>query len=70
MSARKLAPAKPYRGGNGQDAAARQGERIQAQIDAQDRKKDRKKDRKSAPKKAGSMQAGTRAYPNTFRPST
>ncbi len=66
MSARKLAPAKPYRGGNGQDAAARQGERIQAQIDAQDRKKDRKKDRKSAPKKAGSMQAGTRAYPNTF----
>jgi NAD(P)-dependent dehydrogenase (short-subunit alcohol dehydrogenase family) len=63
MSARKLAPAKPHRGGNGHDAAARQGEHIQAQIDAQDRKKNRK----SAPKKkAGAMQAGTRVYPDTF----
>jgi NAD(P)-dependent dehydrogenase (short-subunit alcohol dehydrogenase family) len=68
MSARKSAPAKHHRGGNGQDAAVRQGERIQAQIDAQDRKKDRKQDRKSAQKKkaAGAMQAGTRAYPDTF----
>jgi NAD(P)-dependent dehydrogenase (short-subunit alcohol dehydrogenase family) len=68
MSARKSAPAKHHRGGNGQDAAVRQGERIQAQIDAQDRKKDRKKDRKCAQKKkaAGAMQAGMRAYPDTF----
>jgi len=68
MSARTSAPAKHHRGGNGQDAAVRQGERIQAHIDAQDRKKDRKQDRKSAQKKkaAGAMQAGTRAYPDTF----
>jgi len=63
MSARKSAPAKHHRGGNGQDAAARQGQRIQAQIDAQDRKKDRKSAQKKA---AGAMQAGTRAYPDTF----
>jgi NAD(P)-dependent dehydrogenase (short-subunit alcohol dehydrogenase family) len=68
MSARKSAPAKHHRGGKGQDAAVRQGERIQAQIDAQDRKKDRKKDRKSAQKKkaAGATQGGMRAYPDTF----
>src|SRR5262245_21263439 len=67
MSARKSAPAKHHRGGNGRDAAVRQGRRIQARIDAQDRKKDRKKVRKGAAKKtAGAMQAGTRVYPDAF----
>jgi hypothetical protein len=59
MSARKSAPAKHHGGGDGQDAAVRQGERNPTHLDVQEYKMERKRAQKSA----GTAMEGTHTFP-------